>query len=152
MQKNPCSLVTADDVSYGSGTVADALDNMSAEDVSYGDETVKDALDEIKDSLTYSTSEHIIGEWIDGRTIYEITVDCGALPNNTTKVVSIGALGQDIFISLQGIAIRDDKAVTYDLSGMPDLKWYVASTGVNIITTTNYSSYNAYVTFRYVKP
>lgn len=28
MQKNPCSVVTADEVSYGSGSVADALDKL----------------------------------------------------------------------------------------------------------------------------
>jgi len=29
MQKNPCSVVTADEVSYGSGTVKDALDETA---------------------------------------------------------------------------------------------------------------------------
>lgn len=47
MQKNPCSVVTADEVSYGSGTVKEALDNMSAEDVSYGSGTVEDVLNSI---------------------------------------------------------------------------------------------------------
>lgn len=35
----------------------------------------------------YSTSEQIIGTWIDGKPLYEKTIDCGTLPNNTAKSV-----------------------------------------------------------------
>ena len=40
----------------------------------------------------YSTEEHIVGEWIDGSTLYEKTIDCGNLPNSTTKKVDTGIL------------------------------------------------------------
>lgn len=43
----------------------------------------------------YSTDEHIIGTWIDGKPLYEITVDCGYLLNNATKKVSTGILNID---------------------------------------------------------
>jgi hypothetical protein len=53
MQKNPCSVVTADDVSYGSGTVEDYLNNLAANQISYGGRSVKDALDQV--SNIYAT-------------------------------------------------------------------------------------------------
>ena len=41
-------------------------------------------------SLNFSTSEQAIGKWIDGKTIYQKTINCGALPNATSKSVSTG--------------------------------------------------------------
>jgi len=37
----------------------------------------------------YSTEEQRIGTWIDGKPIYQITVDCGALPNSTVKTITL---------------------------------------------------------------
>lgn len=37
------------------------------------------------DNDTYSTSEHVVGRWIDKKPLYEITFDLGYLPNNTYK-------------------------------------------------------------------
>lgn len=38
----------------------------------------------------YSETEHVVGTWIDGKTVYEKTISCGALPNATTKSVDMG--------------------------------------------------------------
>ena len=45
----------------------------------------------VADSLSYSTDETLTGgKWIDGKPIYRKVIDCGALPNNTTKYVTTG--------------------------------------------------------------
>ena len=105
----------------------------------------------VEDALNYSTSEHIIGKWTDGSVLYEKTVDCGALPNSTTKIVQTDISNLNFFVSLNGIAIRNDKAVTYDMSSLANARWYIATTGVNIVTTSDLSDYNGYVTMRYTK-
>ena len=35
----------------------------------------------------YSTDEKVIGRWTDGKPLYQKTISCGTLPNNTTKTV-----------------------------------------------------------------
>ena len=81
-----------------------SLDNNSANNF-------KDFLDAIKPFLNYqlydmsgmgveafrfSTDEKPVGMWTDGKILYAKTVDCGALPNNTSKNVSRGLTSVDI--------------------------------------------------------
>ena len=51
----------------------------------------------------YSTEERMIGQWIDGKPLYQKTVDCGALPNNTIKEVSHGIANIDQYVNIFGI-------------------------------------------------
>lgn len=52
----------------------------------------------------YSTTEHIVGEWIDGKALYEKTINFGALPNATTKSVAHGISNLYRVIHLSAIA------------------------------------------------
>lgn len=38
----------------------------------------------------YSTSEQIIGTWIDGKTVYRRVIDIGSIPSNTSRTYDIG--------------------------------------------------------------
>lgn len=42
------------------------------------------------DENDYSTTEHIVGSWIDGKPVYQKVVACGAMPANTSKDVAHG--------------------------------------------------------------
>ena len=54
---------------------------------------------------TYSTSEIDTGKvWIDGKNIYRKVIDCGALPNNTSKSVSTGITTSINLINISGLA------------------------------------------------
>ena len=61
--------------------------------------------------LDYSTSEKVVGRWINGATLYQKTIDCGALPNNDVKNVNVGVTGITV-VKMSGIAIREGQ---YDL-------------------------------------
>ena len=52
----------------------------------------------------YSTTEQVVGEWIDGKPIYQKTIDCGGLPNKSTKDVSIGVTDLKFIIEVNCVA------------------------------------------------
>lgn len=55
----------------------------------------------------YSTSERIVGQWIDGKPLYEKVIDCGQAPGkNTIKNVDHGITDLGTAISLQGFGQR----------------------------------------------
>ena len=57
--------------------------------------------------IVYSTTEQVCGTWIDGKTLYQKTIDFGALPNSTTKEVAHGIsnVTADNFVYFEGIGI-----------------------------------------------
>ena len=61
--------------------------------------------EKVEESFQYSTSEQFTGEyWVDGKPIYQVTCNLGALPNNSTKVVYPNASNVEHVLSLTGIA------------------------------------------------
>lgn len=96
--------------------------STTAESVSYDNtssgliaDDVQEAIDELKGDIpglaqygaNYSVTEHVVGTWLDGTTpVYEKTIDCGALPANTTKEVEHGITNLDLVISAIGMANR----------------------------------------------
>ena len=39
-------------------------------------------------NYNYSTEEQVVGTWIDGRLLYQKTINLGSLPNSTTKTIN----------------------------------------------------------------
>lgn len=90
----------------GDGINIDANYEISTDNMQSGD------MDDVVPTLPgiasryhkYSTTEQIVGEWINGEKIYEKTIECGSLPNASQKTVShnISNLGRIISISAVG--------------------------------------------------
>ena len=107
-------------------------------------------------SIDYSTTEQVIGKWIDGRDLYQKTVNFGALPNNAYKSTAHDISNLDYIVSFEGTA----KSTTY-LLPIPYLHLTTASyyievyfTDTNIVigTKSDRSGYDkCYITLRYVK-
>ena len=74
----------------------------------------------------YSTSETIVGKWIDGKTLYRKVIDTGALPNATTKSVAHNISNVSRFVKLYGYAYTSN-GQTYPLP-------WVHTTGTNYQT------------------
>ena len=85
------------------GLVGNVLDNNSNSHTdSYSCDYINNAvLDK------YSTTEQIIGTWIDGSTIYRKVVDLGTLVNANTKLVPSGITEQIYPIKVYGFAIKN---------------------------------------------
>ena len=104
----------------------------------------------------YSTSEKVIGAWIDGKPIYEKTVDCGYLSNNSAVSFPHGISNLKRVISHEGGAINSSgvylplpKVSPAGLQYAVDIA--VTSTDIVISTGNDRTDYYAYVTLRYTK-
>lgn len=64
--------------------------------------------EKVENATEYSTTEHIVGKWIDGSDIYEQTYDFGAngvkISQGSTAPTTISSAGIDILISSEGIS------------------------------------------------
>lgn len=69
---------------------------------------ISDIESAISNNFDYSTTEQVVGKWINGKPLYRQYFDLGALPNNTTKTVNTG---------LTGITIRKAEAYWHDYNG-----------------------------------
>lgn len=77
---------------------------LELDNVVYSDDP-SEPIDNIIDPNSYSTTEKWTGGyWVDGKKIYKKTIDFGALPNATTKSVSIGATNVGHYIKFEGVA------------------------------------------------
>ena len=107
---------------------------------------------------SYTYDEQIVGTWIDGKPIYQKTVNCGALPNTTQKNVNHGIANIDQYVSVFGIF--------YDTSGTgesammpfatPNSKdnvgvWTKDKSTIALNTGSDRTSFSACVTLQYTK-
>lgn len=104
--------------------------------------------------VIYSEDEHEIGVWIDGKPLYEKTINFGALPNNTSKTVSHNIDNIDKIVSINGIGIgSNSKPLPFvdDAVKTGDILLDASSTNIRIINHYDQSSYNGYITLQYTK-
>lgn len=104
----------------------------------------------------YSTTEHEIGTWIDGSTLYEKTIDCGALPNATSKNVLHGISNLKRIVEYKGYSYSITNANSLPVPFATNTIFArVNSNGTDYITIStgsDLSAYNeTYVTIRYTK-
>lgn len=117
------------------------------------------------DENDYSTSEKIVGTWIDGSLIYQKTISFGALPNATTKEVAHGISNLKMYVKAFGVATDGTYAMTFNNSqptGYTTLEsvatalnygfqFYFDKTKIYVKTGNDRSTYTAYVTIQYTK-
>ena len=112
----------------------------------------------VAESLSYSTTEQKTGGvWIDGKPIYKKVIDCGALPNNTSKAVAHNITNIDIVFKLYGVSRIPSSNiiplpfvdVTTPANG---LQLYLTTNDIVLRTKANRSNYTkTYVTIIYTK-
>ena len=144
------------------GTVVPTAGDYVAGDIDY-DNTgsgltatdVQNAIDEIVSIIPsggndFSTTEHVYGKWIDNTTIYEKTINFGALPANTSKTVAHGISNFGMLIDMVFVARVPG---SYNIvMPLPAAEIYCNSTDVGVSATLDYSAYSeSYVTMRYTK-
>lgn len=103
---------------------------------------------------TYSTTEKVVGKWIDGSDVYEKVIDVGALPSATSKSVPHNIADLDNMISLVGAAKNSSGDIITLPYASPSIPVYIALTSTNIIiltTSATSANYSGYVIIRYTK-
>ena len=102
----------------------------------------------------YSLEERCIGSWIDGKPLYQKTINCGNLPNNSSNNYPINVSNLDLIIFISGIAIG---SVTLPLPNVHQITMsnqisiYHSNDNIVIATATDYSQYIGYITIQYTK-
>lgn len=110
----------------------------------------------------YSTEEHIVGTWIDGKTLYEKTINFGALPNASTKDVAHNISNLDNIWIQEGFCHSSSGTFTLpvyysmDKNSTPPapngFTFSVNSTNIRALTYTDRSAFTeCYITIRYTK-
>lgn len=95
-------------------------------------------------------------KWVDGRTIYRKVIDCGALPNATTKNTAHNISDLDRFVKVYGISIDISSNTTLPLpyfnTGTGYVKLFATNTNAVVQTGGNLTQYDStHVTLEYVK-
>ena len=109
------------------------------------------------DTNDYSTTEQIVGTWIDSKPLYQKTVSCGALPNNASKEVSHGISNLSSCVSISGYGKVGTSSmplpyVSNNTGSTWAIQMYVSDTKINITTIADLSSITeSYVTLQYTK-
>lgn len=110
-------------------------------------------------NVHYLNTEHVVGTWIDGKPVYEITVDTGTLPNSTTKTTPHGIANLKAAVDFRGYARNTNNDINISIpylyfSGTTTrgLCAYVDATNIFFISKENMAGYTeSYVTIRYTK-
>lgn len=106
----------------------------------------------------YSALETMTDEyWIDGKPIYRKVVDCGALPNATTKQVSTGLSNVSyVDYEIMAISTKNKNYTKLPSVALGDLSNSVAISltfdTINLITKADYTMFDqVYATIYYTK-
>lgn len=104
----------------------------------------------------YSTEEQIVGEWIDGRPIYQKTFYISALLNKSITQVSHGISNIGELVSITGTmnngTDRRPLPFVHDKTLESQISLVLNPTTIEIANRgADYSSYHAYVTIQYTK-
>lgn len=105
----------------------------------------------------YSTSEQIVGTWIDGKPLYQKTVVFGALPNTTTKSLGHGISNLGTVVDLYGMAFNSSNNNRLPLPYVDtntissNIHIIVNDTDIKVTTGIDRSALTAYITIKYTK-
>lgn len=104
---------------------------------------------------TYSTSAQIVGEWIDGSTLYEQTIYVDSFPNNTSKNLNTPA-NIDLLIDSFGfmkstLQTGYFRTLPFAAGGTNDVRIDLNGGTLRVVTFSDWSSYDGYLTIRYTK-
>ena len=108
------------------------------------------------DGIIYSTTERKVGQWIDGKPLYEKTINFGTLPNNTVKNVAHGISNISQIVDIKCITFSSSVAQSINSAAIQPgttngLSFYRDGSNIVCNTNLNLAIYNCYVTIQYTK-
>lgn len=106
-------------------------------------------------SLSFSTEEQVVGTWINGKQIYQKTINVGYFPNATYTEYPHGIANIDKIVGLDVIVDGGAYFLTvngsYATSGTNSTYAYASTTSITLGSLIDRSSWYAYATIRYTK-
>lgn len=106
--------------------------------------------------IAYSTTEHVVGKWIDDSPIYQKTFYISALPNASLlqlahNIANIGRVIEIIGAGYDSVSNTSISIPYVNTSVENQLACYINSTYIFINTGGNLTQYDGYVTIKYLK-
>lgn len=105
----------------------------------------------------YSTQEQVVGTWIDGKPLYEITLDFGSISANSAKTIDVSSLNIDYVTSFNTTALLNNGTlvpipISHTVNmGSQHFCRYNTSGSFGIYTGSGQAITQAYMTVRYIK-
>lgn len=104
----------------------------------------------------YSTTEQVVGKWIDNKPLYQKTINFGALPNKTRKTVAHSISNLGFVVDMQAIAKNTNNnfiVIDHATGSTSDsITVVVNNTSILIDTFTDRTAFTVcYVTIQYTK-
>ena len=136
----------------GEGLNADSIDDIASAN------TINPAVI-IGDANNYSTSEKVIGKWVDGSLLYQKTISFGSLPNASMKDLSIFTANTVKIKKIFGYSYRPSDGMTIELpranptaANCISVDVITNQSTIRVTTGGDYSSFTeTYVTLQYTK-
>lgn len=136
--------------------MADMIDDdAQTTQKTWSSDKIADAIAGANPIKEYKTTPQQVAKWIDGRAVFEKTVDCGSMPIST-KNVAHGISGAEFIWPVEGFFVdtQSGYCASFNLASnsLPSqANIWVSSTDIEIWTGTDRSNYDqCYVTLRYV--
>ena len=106
--------------------------------------------------IKYSTTEQIVGKWIDDSDIYQKTIYFGNLPNSGLAQIAHNITNIGRAIEIGGIGYNSTTNLSIPIpyvntSVENQLACYIDGTYLYVNTAGNLSQYEAYITIKYLK-
>ena len=105
--------------------------------------------------MKYSLQEQVVGEWIDGKPLYQKTIDGGKLPNNTSKEVAHNISDIDAVVECFGYFNNSSAYVQFPnanpVGGSFFTTCYANATNITLGTNWDGSNADSFVTLKYTK-
>lgn len=105
--------------------------------------------------VIYSTEEREIGVWTDGKPLYEKTIYVDSFPNNTSKNLSTPT---NLELLVDSFGFMKSKTLTgycrtlpFAAGGTNDVRVDTNEGTLRVVTFSDWSSYEGYITIRYTK-
>lgn len=103
-------------------------------------------------TVHYSTTEQVIGTWIDGKPLYQKTVDFGTIPSNSTKEVDHNISDLKMTVGFEGTMINESVCEILPSGENSNFRIQTTPTKLKVITGASWSDWNdSYITIKYTK-
>lgn len=151
-------LATADDIPGAATTSAPGIVQPDGTSITISNGVIS-AVGGSGSGVSYSTTEQVIGTWIDGKPLYQKTINFGALPDTTIKQVSIDIANFKRVWIYDGYAYNSTNGVVNLLSLInppngiaSSWAFYIIGDKIECVTGSDRTAYTeCYVTVRYTK-
>lgn len=87
---------------------------LSAENLNQMQDNIEDAIDDVDEKFNYSTTEKVVGTWIDRKPLYEITLT-GTKNAGADLIIDVSNLNIENFFFAGG-GLKSNAGIGYELS------------------------------------